>query len=360
MYESHTGVGVQQRKPELQDDVGKKLNDSSQAGGKVADQTQRAKKLQKGVGVQQRKRQDDMGKKLNNSSQGGGRKVVNQTQRAKKLVLNACAARRYRQRAVEKSLGVLASASCALQKRGALLTGNPGKRTLHQRKSEVRKLQGVANPRDEYPDVVVLACNGCANESHAATAGFELPATTIQLSSRGIVTMPRLLIKKSGIELAGAGVFCREDCAKGRYMCEYFGTPINRKAAVLLAQNGDDTHLKTMVSGQAGWFLDGRRMPDRTMSVFIEGNRVGSFVNDARKNKTFRLNCEYVIMDQSQNLGAVENTCGFLRTSRSTMADAEGLWKGERCFLKSTKPIFDGDELFVSYGKGWHKRHEAV
>lgn len=133
-----------------------------------------------------------------------------------------------------------------------------------------------------------------------------------------------LEIKKSLIEGAGNGLFATRDFKKGEIITIYEGETINREKADELARKGLDSHIRSLCLLRTA--IDGIKNPKEAF-----GKGGASFCNDASYQTDFQNNSKFAVnVDR--------------HTGKNT------------CFLKALKDIYEGDEVFASYGNDYWRR----
>ncbi|MFN5324319.1 MAG: SET domain-containing protein [Bacteroidota bacterium] len=123
-----------------------------------------------------------------------------------------------------------------------------------------------------------------------------------------------LIVKKSSLPNSGKGLFTTHDIKKGQIVCEYEGELITWAEAT----RRNDIDVK---KGGYFYFINDKKVID----AFAAKNTFGRFANDAAglsRVKGFRNNSVY-------------------------------LEKGSRVFIKATRNIPAGSEIFVSYGRAY-------
>jgi uncharacterized protein len=123
-----------------------------------------------------------------------------------------------------------------------------------------------------------------------------------------------LKVKVSSLPNSGKGLFTTHDIKKGDLVCEYEGEMITWAEA---------TRRNTLDVKKGGYFyfINDKKVID----AFATKNTFGRYANDAAglsRVEGFRNNCVY-------------------------------LEKGSRVFIKATRNIPAGSEIFVSYGKAY-------
>jgi uncharacterized protein len=125
---------------------------------------------------------------------------------------------------------------------------------------------------------------------------------------------------------AGNGAFVTVNIKKHQLITEYDGKVIDKARADYLRSKGFDTHIRGLTFGYLA--IDGLKRP-----VFGRGG--ASFANDPK----------------------VKELCNvkFVKTEKVILngAKREGIYAIERIFLKATKDIDPGSELYVDYGKDY-------
>lgn len=119
------------------------------------------------------------------------------------------------------------------------------------------------------------------------------------------------------------GLFASVDIEKNALITEYDGIRISREDAMAMRRAGKATHVKGL---NYDVFLDGNRWP-------LPGQGAAQLANDGRG--VFKNNAKFVILYDSK-IGR------------------------DRCFLKALTRLSAGDEVFVSYGRGYWDAHSAM
>jgi len=255
---------------------------------------------------------------------------------------NTESVRRYRERARGGT-----GEGCQKRDRGRPRSRTPSRRTIQRRAAEIcvqmraAGLDGDLAKADtkRYQNMVMTACQHLP-QSQAAQVGFvvQRSAKKVQTGARKKGKMPGLWIRLSTIPKAGAGVFVQEDVPKNKVLTEYWGRLLDRKKALELREKKKDTHLRTMGFRQGA--LDGRITEEMRIEDYLEGHRVGSFINCPPKG--VQANCEYIVKEWDG--GAVRNGSVFV---------------AQRVFLRTTRAVRAGEELLVNYGKTYESLHLA-
>lgn len=131
-----------------------------------------------------------------------------------------------------------------------------------------------------------------------------------------------LIVKKSSLPNSGKGLFTTQDIKKGQIVCEYEGEMITWDEAT-------KRNTKDVKKGAYFYFINDKKVID----AFAAKNTFGRYANDAAglsRIKGFRNNATY-------------------------------FEKGSRVFIKATRNIPAGSEIFVSYGRGyWNVMREEL
>ncbi len=131
--------------------------------------------------------------------------------------------------------------------------------------------------------------------------------------TKGAIIGDGVVVHKSTIKGAGQGLFTTRSFDKNEIITEVCGSVISREEA---NKKDSKSHLKSLSYHS---IIDGLNDPRKA-----EGIGGGSFVNDAKDS---HLNNSKFVTDNLQS----------------------------RCFLRATKPINPGEEIFASYGKSYWK-----
>jgi SET domain-containing protein len=143
-------------------------------------------------------------------------------------------------------------------------------------------------------------------------------------------------VRPSTIPEAGLGLFALSQIKKNTLVTEYGGEVVDASGAKELFESGQDTHLRSTIPMFES--LDGRvREETFTLDYYVSNNLMGSFANYAKG----KVNVKYV---KSRRLpeGRVHPYGGTA---------------GGRIFLKATRNIEKGEELFIDYGASYRRRH---
>ncbi len=262
---------------------------------------------------------------------------------AERRAANTESVRRYRERGRGGE-----GEGCQKRDRGRPRSRNPSVRTIQRRKSEicVQMREAGLDAGDlakvdtkRYQAMVMVACQK-SPRSQAAQVGFVVQgsAQDVQTGARKTGKMPALWMRLSLIPDAGAGVFVDQDVPKNQVLTEYWGRLKDRNEALRLREEGQDTHLRTMGFRQGA--LDGRITDEMPIEDYLEGHRVGSFINCPPEG--VQANCEYIVKEWDG--GAVRNGDVFV---------------AQRVFLRTTRAVLAGEELFVKYGRTYESLHLA-
>jgi len=122
---------------------------------------------------------------------------------------------------------------------------------------------------------------------------------------------------------AGLGLFGTSNIKNRQLITEYDGTVIDKKTADYLRSIGHDTHIRGLTFGYLA--IDGIKQP-------VNGRGGASFANDPKSSD--KCNAKFVKTEKVMLNGA----------------QREGLPTIDRVFLKATKDIVAGDEIYVNYG----------
>jgi SET domain-containing protein len=125
----------------------------------------------------------------------------------------------------------------------------------------------------------------------------------------------KLVVKKSQLPKSGKGLFTKEDIKKGDFIVEYKGEIITDKEATRRAEKDD-------IYGYM-FFIN----KNLCIDAYHTPQHLARYANDAMglaRVEGFKNNAEYEIV-------------------------------GKKCFIKATKNIKSGEEIFVSYGKEYWK-----
>ncbi len=194
-----------------------------------------------------------------------------------------------------------------------------------QRASSPRLLVARKKPKRAASPAKQLVC------ARQPTAEWEWIRSHLLKAGEGVY------LTQSSIPNAGFGLFVSEPIKKGEPITAYTGFAIPYKAALQLRQRGEDTHIRTLFSMR--WALDGLRNPttgERFQDPQNElvGQGLAAFSNDGGKEA--RNNAEFDYVDSGTN-------CDAFSPDPTTRL----------LFLRATRPIEPGEEVFVSYGQDY-------
>ena len=166
------------------------------------------------------------------------------------------------------------------------------------------------------------------------------PAVKVAVIGNGVE------VKASTIPGALSGLFASRFFAKNEIITEYDGKVITEDEAKDRFREHGPSHLKTLLSKFA--VIDGNISP-----AFGRGG--GSFANDVGFDAKSGL---YTSKHPYYNVVYVHRTLAAVPSRRTGMPVLGGVW------LKATRDIAPGEEIFVSYGKGFwtafnSKRHKC-
>jgi hypothetical protein len=125
-----------------------------------------------------------------------------------------------------------------------------------------------------------------------------------------------LVVKPSTLPDAGRGLFANQDFAKGQRITEYCGELIDHKQALALRAEGKAQYVRVVEAQHS--YIDGVKDPSKISSAGW-----ASMANDSEKPN------------------AVFDRVWEKSTARY------------RVFIKAKRAIANGEEIFVSYGKGY-------
>ena len=138
-------------------------------------------------------------------------------------------------------------------------------------------------------------------------------------------------VRLSNIPNAGFGLFTTKNFKKGDTITEYDGKIIDRRTALQLRSEHKDTHLVALTTQHSA--IDGLKKP-------IHGRGGASFANDI--NDTRRYNVVFC--------KTFKVIPGLQDTRTGDFSDLT------RVFLKATRDIQNGEEIYVNYGKSTRDR----
>jgi SET domain-containing protein len=142
-----------------------------------------------------------------------------------------------------------------------------------------------------------------------------------------------LSIQESKIPNAGWGLFTEASIKRGRVITEYGGKVVGHKEAKELLKTGDDTHLRSIAAMFQA--LDGRVTDDFPFTYYEENNLLGSFANSSPEP-----NAKY-----------------FVPRHRTGRIHPYGGIAMHAVYLVALRDIAAGEEIYVTYGKSYNKRH---
>lgn len=165
-----------------------------------------------------------------------------------------------------------------------------------------------------------------------------------------------------GVE-AGLGLFALRDFEPGEPITAYEGKVISHQEAVLLAQAKKASHLRTLI--QLHYVLDGLRLADGTPITKPRSQLLGkggaAMVND---NGPTGANAEFDFADDAENR-AIDKEIETRYEMERQRVDTSRLPplreyrpEGRTVFIRATKRIRKGDEIFVYYGEDYWKRQK--
>jgi uncharacterized protein len=125
----------------------------------------------------------------------------------------------------------------------------------------------------------------------------------------------KLVVKKSQLPKSGKGLYTKEEIKKGEFIVEYKGEIITDKEATRRAAEDDCYGYMFFIN------------KNHCIDAYHTPQHLARYANDAKglaRVEGFKNNAEYEIV-------------------------------GKKCFIKATKNIKSGEEIFVSYGKEYWK-----
>jgi hypothetical protein len=146
----------------------------------------------------------------------------------------------------------------------------------------------------------------------------------------GVTTRP------SQIAGAGQGLFVTKQVLKGDAITEYDGHLISDAEARIRMQRGEDTHFMSMRDG-SGLVISGLKQP-------VVGRGAASFINDPRGSR-FKPNAVRCLTDRVLRDAAPDTRTGARTTGR--------VW------LRATRTLRPGEEVFFEYGNDYWRRHRG-
>lgn len=167
----------------------------------------------------------------------------------------------------------------------------------------------------------------------------------VSISSRRRLTMKDFVVEPSIIEQAGNGVFTKRFIKKGEIIGEYYGTYIKKgekisdEMSMYLYCNSQD---ETMIPDRKckARFINDAIDIDQTIHEVYQvalGESGDKMINSAAIRKAVRIVCDpYPPVHFSE--------------AWSDLYNVDWKEKGKRVFIKSTRDIEEGEELFIFYG----------
>jgi len=162
--------------------------------------------------------------------------------------------------------------------------------------------------------------------------------------------LPALEIRPSEIKNAGLGLFATTKILKNSIVTEYGGRIVNWDWTRKLQNQGLDTHLITLDHGLNA--LDAApRLPlpfhvdfNTALELYmIDSHMVASFANDP--------------CGTGQKANTVYHRVSEGRKYMKENPSYSSHFSGSRIFLKAKRDIEPGEEILVSYGRSYQRRH---
>lgn len=163
----------------------------------------------------------------------------------------------------------------------------------------------------------------------AAASAEPGPRTRRQLRPKPGVIGDGVEVRASTIAGAGLGLFATRDYGMGDAVTEYDGEVVDFAEACKRRKLGEGYHLASLESLHT--CVDGRGLKPNDF-----GRGGGSFANDGREE--IKSNVEFIKNDKNK----------FEAGGRRT-----GLARSVSLFLVAKRPILSGEEIFLSYGRGY-------
>lgn len=151
------------------------------------------------------------------------------------------------------------------------------------------------------------------------------------------VTLPPVMIAESEITNGGYGLFVSAKVRKGNFIAEFGGLIVDHKTATRLLEEGRDTHLRSLYPLVN--CLDGRVTKELPITWYARNLVVASFANDPYGTEK-KANVRVDVVDVKGHKNPAEE--------QYTM---------RRVFLRATGDLDEGSEIFLNYGKNYHRRH---
>lgn len=159
-----------------------------------------------------------------------------------------------------------------------------------------------------------------------------------------IICLPNLFVTTSSVPQAGLGVFADQDILKNAYITIYGGKYLGMKDAAKLRST---THLRTILTKFSCVDADVTQN-SFTRQDLIDKHLVGGFIN-APHQTDMKVNCKYVVIEcRTKDFPRVDSP-------DEGPSDLPSHW---HVMIQATKAIGKGEELFVSYGKGYWILHQ--
>ena len=140
--------------------------------------------------------------------------------------------------------------------------------------------------------------------------------------------LPRVHVKTSGIRMAGRGLFTRDFITKNQWICEYGGEL--QHASSFPGGFPQGAKGNTHTRGVEPMFS---RLQAKNLTPQNADGKLASFANDTKDSKT--------------------NNAVFQPKHVTSKRPRKQIW------LKATKPINPGDEIFVTYGRDYWRRQQG-
>ena len=172
-----------------------------------------------------------------------------------------------------------------------------------------------------------------------------------------VVDDVNLTIAKSSIPQAGNGLFAKRDFEIGDPITGYEGQLLKQADALKLVKEKKDTHLRTLISLR--FVLDGTKLSDGTAIDLanpmpqIRGKGGAAFVND---NGASGANAEFELADDAYNHTVDEEIERELKGGAPSLKNHKP--EGRIIFIRATKKIKRGNEIFVHYGEDYWNRQK--
>lgn len=152
-----------------------------------------------------------------------------------------------------------------------------------------------------------------------------------------------LEVRASSVPAAGMGLFATRNFAKGDPVTEYEGKLITHSEAKQLSKE-DRSHVRSHILQR--WAINGKIVGGRPISASsLQGRGGGAMVNHVASSKA------NVVFDHVDSAKFAAEMANWMSSPSSPFPDPHG----RITFMRASKPIKKGDELFAYYGKDYWK-----